>query len=190
MTPFRTRDFRPVAPADRPRRTRDGVRVIVTDGVHVLLFLDTDPGLPGSRWYVTPGGGIDPGETPADAAVRELAEETGLVVAASDLVGPVMRRVALHGYSDQVCAQTEEFYVLRTARFTPDVSGHTADEQLTLAGHAWLPLDALDAADAPVWPAVLAAALLRANAGGECWEFGLGEESTLPVASAARPREH
>ena len=22
--------------------------------------MDTDPGLPGSRWYVTPGGGIDP----------------------------------------------------------------------------------------------------------------------------------
>ena len=178
---FRTRDFRPVPPADRPRRTRAGVRVIVTDGVHVLLFVDTDPGVPGSRWYVTPGGGIDPGETPLDAAVRELAEETGLVVEASELVGPVMSRVALHGYSDQVCAQSEEFYVLTTPRFALDISGHTADEQLTLTGHAWLRLDALDAADAPVWPEALAHVLARADAGGACWAMGVVEESTVPV---------
>lgn len=182
MSSFRTRDFRPVPPADRPRRTRAGVRVIVTDGVHVLLFVDTDPGVPGSRWYVTPGGGIDPGETPLDAAVRELAEETGLVVEASALVGPVMSRVALHGYSDQVCAQSEEFYVLSTPRFDLDTSGHTADEQLTLIGHAWLPLDALDAADAPVWPAALVQVLARADAGGACWAMGVVEESTVPVS--------
>ncbi len=34
--------------------------------------------------WETPGGAIEPGETPADAAVREMWEETGLVV---ELVG-------------------------------------------------------------------------------------------------------
>ena len=45
----------------------------------VFEAADTDPGVPGSRWWVTPGGGVDPGESEEEAAVRELAEETDMV---------------------------------------------------------------------------------------------------------------
>lgn len=38
------------------------------------------------RWMLT-GGGIEPGEDPADAAVRELLEETGLAVELDELLG-------------------------------------------------------------------------------------------------------
>jgi 8-oxo-dGTP pyrophosphatase MutT (NUDIX family) len=38
------------------------------------------------RWLF-PGGAIEPGEIPADAALREMWEETGLVVALTRLVG-------------------------------------------------------------------------------------------------------
>ena len=47
----------------------------------VLLIKHRDTDL-----WVAPGGVIEPGETPADAAVREMWEETGLIV---DLVGIV-----------------------------------------------------------------------------------------------------
>ena len=40
----------------------------------------------GDRW-VLPGGAIEPGETPADAAVREAWEETGGLVRLTRLVG-------------------------------------------------------------------------------------------------------
>lgn len=181
---FRTRRFTPVPPAERPHRSRRATRVIVTDGAAVLLFADTDPGIAGSRWWVTPGGGIDPGETALDAGVRELFEETGLRVAASDLVGPVMTRVVVHGYSDQVLTQHETFYVLVTSAFVPDTSRHTADEQLTLAGHRWVALDALAGLDHPVWPANLPDLVALAEQ-PHAWPLELGrvEESTLPVGA-------
>lgn len=180
--PFRSRDFTPVPAAERPRKARRGVRVVVTDGTHVLLFADTDPGVPGSRWWTTPGGGMDPGETEERTAIRELAEETGLEVSASDLVGPVMRRVAAHGYSDQVCEQSECFYVVRTPRFDVDTSRHTADERLTLDGHAWVLLAELDALPEPVWPAQLAQIVATLD-DPTAWLGNLGrvEESTVPI---------
>lgn len=59
------------------------VSVAIRDaGGRVLLARHVE----GNRWLL-PGGGIEPGETPADAAVREAWEETGLVVRLTRLVG-------------------------------------------------------------------------------------------------------
>jgi 8-oxo-dGTP diphosphatase len=49
--------------------------VIFDDTARVLLQRAKDDG----NWYV-PGGAIDPGEQPATAIVREMREETGLIV--------------------------------------------------------------------------------------------------------------
>jgi len=38
-------------------------------------------------YFDLPGGGIDPGETPQAAAVREFGEETGLIVRSAPLLG-------------------------------------------------------------------------------------------------------
>ena len=54
-----------------PRRERATV-VLIRDG-RVLLARDG-----GSRYFNMPGGAIEPGESPAEAAARELLEETGL----------------------------------------------------------------------------------------------------------------
>jgi 8-oxo-dGTP diphosphatase len=42
-----------------------------------ILILKRALGAATGSWY-TPGGGLDPGETPEECAVRELREETGL----------------------------------------------------------------------------------------------------------------
>lgn len=56
---------------------RHAGRVVVLDpgGRVLLLRYDNDP--PDGRHWATPGGGLNPGETYAAAASRELAEETG-----------------------------------------------------------------------------------------------------------------
>lgn len=46
------------------------------DGSSVLLMRRLKDG---RRYTVLPGGGIEPGETPDQAAIRELAEETGIL---------------------------------------------------------------------------------------------------------------
>ena len=48
----------------------------------VLLARHVETGI----WGL-PGGGIEPGETPADAAVREFWEETGVLVRLTRLIG-------------------------------------------------------------------------------------------------------
>jgi 8-oxo-dGTP diphosphatase len=46
---------------------------------------------PGAGLWSVPGGRVEPGETDAQALVRELAEETGLAVVPGPLVGRVER---------------------------------------------------------------------------------------------------
>jgi 8-oxo-dGTP pyrophosphatase MutT (NUDIX family) len=50
--------------------------------------------------WTTPGGMIEPGETPADAAVRETWEETGLVVALMRIVGVFGGELCTSTYSN------------------------------------------------------------------------------------------
>jgi 8-oxo-dGTP diphosphatase len=62
--------------------------VAVRDGRLLLIRRGHAPSR--GRWSL-PGGRVEPGETAHDALVREVAEETGLVVEVGDLVGEVLR---------------------------------------------------------------------------------------------------
>lgn len=176
------RSYVPVAdPAERPRTTRTTVRVLLTNPAgETLLFEDSDPGLDDARWWVTPGGGIDPGEGEVEAAIREVAEETGYRLQESDLIGPIARRHVVHGYSDRVIEQDESFYLARTDDFAVDVSGHTPDERLTFKQFRWWSTEELRATDDWVWPHELVE-LLHLVEERERWPVQLGtqEESTV-----------
>jgi putative (di)nucleoside polyphosphate hydrolase len=71
-------------PAVASRHFRAGVVIVVRrDDGDVLAFERADQ--PG-QWQL-PQGGLEPGETPDDAAWRELAEETGLGPGDVEMVG-------------------------------------------------------------------------------------------------------
>jgi 8-oxo-dGTP pyrophosphatase MutT (NUDIX family) len=59
------------------------VAFVFDDAGRVLLVQENY----GARRYGPPGGGVDPGESPQAAAVREALEEAGIVVSVSHLVG-------------------------------------------------------------------------------------------------------
>ena len=61
--------------------------IAVRDGALLLIRRGHAPSR--GRWSL-PGGRVEPGETPQQALVREMAEETGLTVEVGELVGEVV----------------------------------------------------------------------------------------------------
>ena len=63
-----------------------GYAVCVDESDRILLARLTYPEIKAGHWTL-PGGGIDFGEAPSDAVLRELTEETGLTGAVESLAG-------------------------------------------------------------------------------------------------------
>ena len=76
----------PEGPPDR-QVTRVAAYALCTQDERILLCrIGPGPWTAVGRWTL-PGGGIDFGEPPADAALRELTEETGLLGELGELAG-------------------------------------------------------------------------------------------------------
>ncbi len=71
--------------------------VVLDSGGRVLLERRADTG----RWAL-PGGIIDPAEQPADAAVREIFEETGVIAVPEALTSVTVSEPITYGNGDQV----------------------------------------------------------------------------------------
>jgi 8-oxo-dGTP pyrophosphatase MutT (NUDIX family) len=131
---------------DSATKRRTSARVVLLDETGaVLLLCGVDPSLPAHlapRWWITVGGRIADGEGLAEAAARELAEETGLQVDAADMVGPIWRRDAVFDFNGSVIDSEEFFFVYRTRRFEPSTAGRTELERRYIHSHRWC-----DAAD-------------------------------------------
>ena len=102
-------------------KTREGSRAIIVQDGMILLSHETISG-----WYLVPGGGLENDETPVDCCVREVEEETGVIVR------PLHHFLTLYEYYEEyryisyyfVCERIGLGQMHLTEPETPVVSSH------------------------------------------------------------------
>jgi ADP-ribose pyrophosphatase YjhB (NUDIX family) len=112
-------------------------QVVLLDGDRILLARHV---CPEREYWILPGGAVETGETPEEAAVREVFEETGLLIRIERLLfvdgprstGGVTFKQPRHTYVGQIVG----------GEHTPvqDVNGARGDKGY-LAGTEWMAFD-------------------------------------------------
>lgn len=116
-------------------RVRETARIIVLDREDRLLLFLAQLG-PRPIW-LTPGGGLEPGETYDQAALRELWEETGFRPAGA-VPGPcVWTRNRVFPVEGRTIELRERYYLLRCDRFEVSAANHTEEERRIVLDHRW-----------------------------------------------------
>lgn len=115
--------------------TRVSAYGLVIDDDHLLLCRLSGH-LPDAGQWTLPGGGVEFGEHPAMAMVREVEEETGLIVAPAGIVG-------IDSFSADV--PDRAFHGIRIIYQTKRIGGALRSEHAgTTDLCQWHPLDTLD----------------------------------------------
>jgi ADP-ribose pyrophosphatase YjhB (NUDIX family) len=150
----------PEAERESALPVRLAARVILLDPDDRILLMRYDDPPPFGRHWATPGGGLNPGEEYAVAALRELAEETGWTDIG--LRQEVTRGSRITSYAGKAFIQQERLYLARTEHRCRQITGvedmHASDG---IAAWQWWTLAELDVTAETVWPAGLAG-LVRA----------------------------
>ena len=109
----------------------------------MLMFEFCDP-VDGRLFWITPGGGLDPGEDHEQGAIRELLEETGLRVEPG-CMPEIGHRTLDICYGTHRFTQAERYFLLRVGGdCTVSTAGHLDYERTDLAGWAWLTADDIE----------------------------------------------
>ena len=109
----------------------------------------------GKFWFLT-GGGINPGESFQEAALRELFEETGISKEEVEL-GPIV----WFGEFDLIIADTlthlkQTFIVMRTKKKKVSFAKLDEREKKVLDKLSWFSLDKIENSNEIIYPVVLA----------------------------------
>ena len=135
---------------------RNAVRVLLVDAEQRLLlfrYVADD----GGRFWCPAGGGMDPGESPAEAARREVFEETGWS-RSLDLT-EVWHRRHVTMFLGELVDQRERWFLARVPEFSVDTAGFSDLERRTISTWRWWSVADLQEASERLVPADLGSRL-------------------------------
>jgi 8-oxo-dGTP diphosphatase len=136
----------------------------VDENNRVLLFRfkHTRGPLKGKDYWATPGGGLEEGEGFADAARRELFEETGIQ---RDVLGEEIakREFVLQLTDGEFVIAEERFFLVRVSTPTLSREHWTPEETEVMIAHRWWSIEELKSTEAAVFPETLASILEGLN---------------------------
>jgi 8-oxo-dGTP diphosphatase len=149
--------------AYRPHRMqRVAAYALVVRDDAVLLTRNSPRGPHPGLWNL-PGGGIEHGESPREAVVREMAEETGLEASVGAIV--TVDNVSLRGTAPS--GRDEELHsvgIVYDVTVPPHAEPRVVEVQGTTDAAAWVPLADVESGATPVYEIVRAALAVRLRA--------------------------
>ena len=142
------------------RRRRSSRLLIIDRNNRVLLFrfmFKRGP-LAGQTYWATPGGALEAGESFADAARRELFEETGIL---RDAVGPQVaeRKFAFQLNDGEYVMAEERFFLVRVTDQSLSRDHWMPIEIEVMTDHRWWSVEELTSTSEAVFPETLVAIL-------------------------------
>ena len=140
-----------------PIRRRPSSRLLVIDPDNRVLlfrFVFSRGPLAGLNYWATPGGALEAGESFADAACRELFEETGIL---RDAVGQEVaeREFVLQLNDGEYVMAEERFFLVRVADQSLSQDHRTPLEAQVMIDHRWWSVDELTSTSEAIFPETL-----------------------------------
>lgn len=137
-------------------RKRQASRVLLFNPQNELLlvrFAIPQPDGSEFHFWCAPGGEIEDGESPTEAAHREIIEELGLDLA---LEGPLWTDRNCFMHQGQMCDNTDFYFRGECQRDAPRLIGLTEDELKIMKEIRWWTAEQVEGAEQKIFPVDLA----------------------------------
>ena len=136
-------------------RKRTSARVLLLSAFGEVLLIRFEVLRGGEPWvfWATPGGEVEQGESPVEAAVREVREELGVEVAVE---GPVRVEQNRFEHWGEMMDNTDYIFTSHTLHDAPRLGGVTEAERSIMKEVRWWTAAEIEASAETIFPVWLA----------------------------------